>query len=167
MEQPCNSFVAAMEAIVIPMMLQNPGHLRLDGRESGGNWEEVAGFRFGGDIWRLFADNRYEPLLLAYYSARFRGEDQTFLRVLRDRGDGDRLDLLPDLERVRPSRRGRYLCTRTRRVGIWQADVRSPLARQHEAPEARHVPDISILGAACTSPTTDLTATVPSAGWRI
>lgn len=103
------SFTAIMEALVLPRMLEQPDDLRLDGAESGGNWEEVGRFIFDEQEWRLFEDNRYEPLLLAYYSAKFRGEDQTFVRGQRQGGGGIRLNLAPEVEAVRPPRRGSYL----------------------------------------------------------
>jgi len=103
------SFTAIMESVVIPRMLERPGNIRLDGAESGGNWNEAGRFMFDGTEWRLFEDNRYEPLMLAYYSAKFRGEEQTFVRGPRQRGEGERLNLADDLEGVRPPRSGSYL----------------------------------------------------------
>jgi hypothetical protein len=109
MQAPFNSFVDFVEAVVFPLLLQHPQHARLDGWESGGNWEVVGRFRFEGNVWRVHADNHYEPLLLAYYSAKFRPAVATFLRADTDKGI--RLDLVPELEALRPSRRGnaRYL----------------------------------------------------------
>ena len=109
MEPPYESFTAIMEAVVLPRMLASPGDIRLDGEQSGGNWSEAGRFRFDGGVWRLFEDNRYEPLLLAYYSARCRGEDLTFVRGQRQRSDGIRLNLVPELEAVRPTKPGSYL----------------------------------------------------------
>ena len=55
-------------------------------------------------------DNHYEPLKLAYYSAKFSRAAHTLVRAEMDK-DGVRLDLVPELEALRPPRRGnaRYL----------------------------------------------------------
>ena len=106
-----DTFIALVEAEVLPRLLQNPQLARLDGwTETKGNWEVVAMFRHEGNVWRVHADNHYEPLLLAYYSAKFRPDSPTFVRAETDK-DGVRLDLAPELEQVRPPRRGnaRYL----------------------------------------------------------
>src|SRR5688500_9668100 len=95
----------------MPRLLQNPRHSRLDGWTEGkGIWEVVGLFRHDGHVWRVHADNHYEPLLLAYYAAKFRPEIQAFVQA--DTGkDGVRLDIVPEFEALRPTRRGnaRYL----------------------------------------------------------
>jgi hypothetical protein len=105
------NFVAFVEAEVLPRLLQNPQHARLDGwTESKGNWTVIALFRHDGHVWRVHADSHYEPLILAYYGVKFRHESPTFVRTETDK-DGVRLDLSPELGALRPTRRAnaRYL----------------------------------------------------------
>ncbi|MBI1382638.1 MAG: hypothetical protein GC161_16295 [Planctomycetaceae bacterium] len=103
-DRPYPSFAALVEAEVLPRLAANPGHVRLDGGESVGSevWNTVGSFMFDGDEWEVFVDNHYEPLLLAYWSARFRGEDRTFRRA--DTKTRVKLELADDLRKIRPGR---------------------------------------------------------------
>ena len=90
--------------------MRSPNDARLDGwTESKGNWDVVGRFMHENQVWRVHGDNRYEPLLLAYYGAKFRPDTPTFVRA--DTEHGNRLDLVPELEQLRPPRRrsARYL----------------------------------------------------------
>jgi hypothetical protein len=98
---PYSSFVHLVEDAVLPRLLENPQHARLDGRQAKDVWEVVGRFAFDGDVWELYVDNHYEPLLLAYWSAKFRGEDQTFERA--DMKQRQKLVLAPDLRALRPT----------------------------------------------------------------
>jgi hypothetical protein len=62
------SFVAFMESVVIPQKAANPSHIRLDGETSGGNRTVAGEFRHHSKVWKIHADTRYEPLMLAYSS---------------------------------------------------------------------------------------------------
>ncbi|MEZ5989925.1 MAG: hypothetical protein R3F30_12525 [Planctomycetota bacterium] len=107
LEIVCDSFQQFVEAVVLPRLLENPGDARLDGwTEAKGNWEVAGRFRFDGQVWKAHEDCRYEPLLLAYWSAMARGEEQTFVRA--DTEHGVRLDLVHDLQALRTTRH-RYL----------------------------------------------------------
>lgn len=89
------SFTALVEAEVLP---------RLDGGESVGGevWGTVGSFEFDGSEWDVFVDCHYEPLLLAYWSARARGERRTFEAAeLKTR---TKLVLAADLRAIRPGR---------------------------------------------------------------
>lgn len=100
------SFVAFAEAEVLPRLLQDPVPTRLDGStERKGNRAVVGLFRHEGQVWRVNADSHLEPLLLAYYSAKFRTGAVTFVRA-KTGAAGARLDLAPELDRLRPNRRG-------------------------------------------------------------
>jgi hypothetical protein len=61
-----NSFMAFMDAVVFPRRDANPSQIRLDGQLSGGNREVAGEFRHRGKVWKVHADTRYEPLILAY-----------------------------------------------------------------------------------------------------
>lgn len=100
------SFAAFVEGVVLPRLEQHPHRKRLDGWEKGGNIEVAGRFRFDGADWVAHEDCHFDPLLLAYWSARARGESHTFARAETKRGV--RLDLAPDLQELRRSR-WRYL----------------------------------------------------------
>lgn len=63
-------------------------------------------FRLGGAEWVAHEDCHFDPLLLAYWSARVRGDARTFTRAPTK--NGVRLDLAADLQALRRSR-WRYL----------------------------------------------------------
>jgi hypothetical protein len=100
------SFAIFVEGVVLPRLLEFPERKRLDGWDKGGNIEVAGRFSFGGAEWVAHEDCHFDPLLLAYWSARVRGESRTFERS--DTKRGVRLDLVPDLQALRPSR-WRYL----------------------------------------------------------
>jgi hypothetical protein len=60
------SFVAWVEAAVIPLQQANPTWHRLDGRESGGNRAVVARFQHQGQTWQVHGDTRFGPVMRAY-----------------------------------------------------------------------------------------------------
>jgi hypothetical protein len=98
------SFTALVEAEFLPMYLRHPHHDRLDGRQSVGAevWNLAGSFEFDGQVWDVSVDNHYEPLMLAYWSARFRGVERTFRRS--DTKTMEKLELAEDLQAVRPGR---------------------------------------------------------------
>ncbi len=100
------TFAAFVEGVVLPRLRAHPERKRLDGWEKGGNIEVAGRFRFDRDEWVAHEDCHFDPLLLAYWSARARGEARTFVRA--DTKKGVRLDLAADLQALRRSR-WRYL----------------------------------------------------------
>lgn len=56
------TFVEFIESAVLPLR----GQLRLDGATAGGNRSPFGWFRYRGVVWKVHADSRVEPLLLAY-----------------------------------------------------------------------------------------------------
>ncbi len=64
------TFIDFMESAVLPLR----GQLRLDGATSGGNRSPFGWFRYRGAVWRVHADSRLEPLLLAH-SAEVAGSE--------------------------------------------------------------------------------------------
>ena len=72
------SFILFMESLILPMMLENPTHKRLDGKESGGNMKIIGKFRHLGLKWKVHKDTHYEPLLLAYYAFKYKNEAEVF-----------------------------------------------------------------------------------------
>lgn len=100
------TFAAFVEGVVLPRRMKHPERKRLDGWPKGGNWEVAGRFNHDGDEWVAHEDCHFDPLLLAYWSARARGEAKTFVRA--DTKKGVRLDLVADLQSLRRSR-WRYL----------------------------------------------------------
>jgi hypothetical protein len=103
---PYPSFVAFVEGVVLPTLLKHTGRKRLDGWEKGGNLNVIGRFIHEGDTWEAHEDCHFEPLLLAYWSAKARGSGPTFRRA--DTKHGVRLDLEPKLQSLRPTSK-RYL----------------------------------------------------------
>jgi hypothetical protein len=99
------SFAAFVEAVVLPGKETNPGHKRLDGQQTGGNFAVAGEFRHRGRSWKVHADTHYEPLLVAYESAR-RGEDP-FIEAPTKRGVA--LDLTDELRRTLTEQRFKYV----------------------------------------------------------
>lgn len=96
------SFQRFYEAVVLPLKTTNPEHRRLDGWDSGGNFEVVGRFRYGGRQWRVHADTHYEPLELAYRALTESPPRHPF--VIERTKNGERLDLADDLQRSRGTR---------------------------------------------------------------
>ena len=90
MSESFGSFVELMEARVLPHRDAHPDWKRLDGAESGGNWEIFGRFMRAGARWKLHADSHLEPLLIAYDAVQT-GEADPFVEVPTNRGI--RLDL--------------------------------------------------------------------------
>jgi hypothetical protein len=65
-----DSFIDFMEKVVLPRKSANPTHLRLDGWTGGGNFDVAGRFRHRGKVWKVHADTRYEPLVIAYNSIK-------------------------------------------------------------------------------------------------
>lgn len=64
-----DDFVSLIQAVVLPLRVAHPDHLRLDGAPSGGNWQVTGRFRYNGQIYSVYADSHYQPLELAYTDA--------------------------------------------------------------------------------------------------
>ena len=64
------NFVSFMQAVVLPRRASHPDHLRLDGALTGGNREAAGEFQRNGIGWVVHSDTHYEPLLLAFASAK-------------------------------------------------------------------------------------------------
>jgi len=77
-------FLQFMTEEVIPRKDANPHHCRLDGRPSGGNRTVVGRFRHHNRLWKVHADSRYRPLLLAEASLR-KGVDPFAEQLTRTR----------------------------------------------------------------------------------
>jgi hypothetical protein len=100
------TFRAFMEGAVIPHRDAHPEWIRLDGAQTGGNWEVFGRFERAGARWRVHADSHFEPLLIAYDATRA-GEDP-FVEEPTTRGL--RLDLREDLgARVKSGFRHLYI----------------------------------------------------------
>ena len=95
-----NSFVAFVESVVLPGLLGQPTRLRLDGRKRGGNRDVAGRFLHDGSAWKVHADTRYEPILLAYWSLKFHPDREALVRATTDEMN-ERLDLAPRLKAVR------------------------------------------------------------------
>ena len=94
MDQPFASFVELVEQRVLPHRDAHPDWHRLDGAQTGGNWEVFGRFMRGGARWKVHADSHFEPLLIAYEAVRAEGGDP-FIEAPTTRGL--RLDLREDL----------------------------------------------------------------------
>jgi len=101
-----SSFPTFMQRVALPMHLANPGHRRLDGNETKGNWDVAGRFRWKGRIWKVHMDSHFESLLLAYYAYQHVLQEDAFVEA--DMQNGVRLDLAPTV--VTPRRtEDRYL----------------------------------------------------------
>jgi hypothetical protein len=99
-------FGEMMRAVVIPMHLVAPDHLRLDSPRTDGNWDVLCRFRWRTGVWKVHFDSRYEPLILAYYGWSFGLGEAVFVEVPMDAGV--RLDIAPSIAVIRPTSH-RYL----------------------------------------------------------
>jgi hypothetical protein len=102
------SFLAFMRLSVLPRHLQNPNDVRLDGEptESAGTRKAFGLFHHNGREWKVDADTRYAPLLLAY-AATLAGNDP-FVESTTTTGKGVKLSLSGSLQQVQHSR-SKYL----------------------------------------------------------
>ena len=89
-----DTFTRFMADVVFPLREKNPEYKRLDGWESGGNFEIAGRFQHIGRTWVVHSDTHYEPLLIAYRATEQDGSDPF---VLEDRKTGLALNLRPDL----------------------------------------------------------------------
>jgi hypothetical protein len=99
------SFVAFVEAVVLPGKEANPTHRRLDGQPTGGNFDVAGEFRYRSRTWKVHADTHYETLLYAYEAAK-RGSDP-FVEAPTKRGMS--LDLNDELRRTLTEPRFKYI----------------------------------------------------------
>ena len=100
------SFVDFVESKVLPHRDAHPDWIRLDGAQSGGNWEIFGRFERAGARWKVHSDSHFEPLLIAYEAAR--AGDDPFVEAATTRGL--RLDLRDDLAaRVKSGFRHLYI----------------------------------------------------------
>jgi hypothetical protein len=61
-----NDFTQLMDTVLLPQRSKNPTHIRLDGKDSGGNREVAGRFLHQGNVWKIHSDTHYEPLIIAY-----------------------------------------------------------------------------------------------------
>lgn len=100
------TFVDFVESKLLPHRDAHPDWIRLDGAQTGGNWEVFGRFERAGARWKVHADSHFEPLLIAYEAARS-GVDP-FVEAPTTRGL--RLDLRDDLAaRVKSGFRHLYI----------------------------------------------------------
>lgn len=90
------TFLDFMASAVLPLR----GQLRLDGATAGGNRSPFGWFRSRGVVWRVHADSRLEPLLLAY-SAETAGNEAFTIGRSRT---GRTLELVASLQSQRKTR---------------------------------------------------------------
>lgn len=100
------SFHAFMEQLILPMQSDHPEDKRLDGQPSGGNREVVGTFAHGGRRWKVHADTRYRPLVIAYEALKTGELMDPFVEARTQRGKS--LELVPAL-RARSGDRAKYL----------------------------------------------------------
>lgn len=96
------SFEAFYESVIEPLRAANPDHRRLDGQQSGGNYDVVGRLRYQGRRWKIHADTHYEPLDIAYQALTGSPPRDPF--VTAPTKTGVRLDLAEDLQRRRGTR---------------------------------------------------------------
>ena len=65
-----DGFLELMESALLADRAANPTHVRLDGAQTGGNWEVAGRFRHHGKVWKVHADTHYEPLMIAYNAVK-------------------------------------------------------------------------------------------------
>ena len=104
-----NSFAEFMEKIVIPQKEANPDHKRLDGREKDGNREIAGIFRYNNKMWKVHADTRYEPLLIAYDALQENKKDDLFNEASTNTGKGRNLLLVDKLQQKLSNPRFKHL----------------------------------------------------------
>ena len=69
-----DNFVEFMKAVVLPRHAANPDAIRLDGAQTGGNFDEAGRFQHHGRVWGVAEDSHYEPLMIALESAEHGGD---------------------------------------------------------------------------------------------
>lgn len=107
MSEAYGSFVEFMERRVLPHRDARPAWKRLDGAQTGGNWEVFGRFHRAGARWKVHADSHFEPLVIAYDAVRA-GDPDPFVESPTTRGL--RLDLREDLAaRVKSGFRHLYI----------------------------------------------------------
>jgi len=79
-----DSFVEFMIAVVLPLRAANPDAIRLDGALSGGSRNSVGRFLHDGREWVVHEDTHFEPLQIAFQSARV--GSNPFVEEATDRG---------------------------------------------------------------------------------
>lgn len=97
------SFTAFMQLDVLPQHLQKPNDLRLDGEPPGspGTRRAFGYFHYDGHEWKVDADTRYVPLLIAYAAALAGSEP--FEESTTTTGKGTKLSLAGPLKQIQRS----------------------------------------------------------------
>ena len=103
-----DSFKAFMEKLVIPQKKANPNHIRLDGKTSGSTREAAGMFRHHNKVWKVDADTRYEPLLLAYDLMKKGAVNDPFVEEATATGKGTCLVLREKVKKLLPYSRFKY-----------------------------------------------------------
>jgi hypothetical protein len=65
-----DDFRSFMRVEVLPRKASNPGHIRLDGKRTGGNRDAAGFFRHHGRNWVVHADTHYAPLMIAHAASQ-------------------------------------------------------------------------------------------------
>jgi hypothetical protein len=104
-----SSFRDFVEQRVLPAQSDNPEHIRLDGRTSGGNREIFAKFRHRGKLWKVHSDTHFEPLMLAYDAILTGETSDPFDEVVTSRTGSVCLMLLSEIHARMKRPRFKYL----------------------------------------------------------
>lgn len=101
-------FISFMEELVLPRHEGRPADVRLDGEPSGGNRQVVGRFWHNGRLWKVHADTRYEPLIVAYRAVQ-RGIPDPFVETPSQDAGSRCLELVPTLRSGRSRRKYMYI----------------------------------------------------------
>jgi hypothetical protein len=99
------TFNGFMEKVVLPARALNPAHRRLDGEQTGGNWDVTGVFKHHGRQWKVHADTHYEPMLVAYGACKA-GLDPFVEEPIKN---GMSLNLTDDLRQKLSTPRFKYI----------------------------------------------------------
>lgn len=104
-----DSFESFIESVIIPKHTANPTHSRLDGLDSGSNWDIAGTFLHQNKIWNIHADSRYEPLLLAHKLIKEGKTENPFIEENTASGKGKCLILQSEIQQLLSNPRKKYL----------------------------------------------------------
>ncbi len=101
-DTPFADFTSFMEQAVVPRQRELGTAKRLDGWESGSDWDVFGFFGHQGTVWAVHADSHFAPLQIAYDEVRRAGGRDPF--VSGSTRTMTSLDLRPDLRATYPQR---------------------------------------------------------------
>ena len=102
------TFEKFMEREVLPQLLRDPSKKRLDGRDTGGNREVFGIFTHELEDWHVNADSHFEPLILAYYAAKYAPPGVPAFDRVPAEGPAQRLALSKELQNTMRRDRPQY-----------------------------------------------------------